>query len=362
MIVSVKSRCALKKSIQIAGAFVSLVVGAGFASGQEIMQYFTSFGMMSFFGCIVAAIIFALLGMTLAQIGSDLQTTSHKEGIHYIGGRVFGPVLDLLVSIVLFGIAIVMFAGAGATFNQMYNIEPSFGSMMMVLLVIFTLLLNAESIIKVIATLTPYLMVIIFILLIYSFFTMDYSLSELNHMAKKQPSAASHWLPGAVLYVSYNLAAGAAMLIVMGGTVKDRKVARNGGALGGCILGLLILLINAALFAKMDVVTGVDMPTLELAKQIHPLVGFVMSVLLLGMIYSTAVGTLYILAVRMVQPDRLLFKWTVVFLCVVGFAVSRVGFTTLIGNMYAMMGYLGIVLIIAILYSWLRPSSNNRDR
>lgn len=85
----------MKKSIQIAGAFVSLVVGAGFASGQEIMQYFTSFGLMSVFGCIVATIIFTMLGMTLAQIGSDLQTSSHKEGIHFIGGRFFGPVLDL---------------------------------------------------------------------------------------------------------------------------------------------------------------------------------------------------------------------------------------------------------------------------
>ena len=114
----------MKKSIQIAGAFVSLVVGAGFASGQEIMQYFTSFGVKSLFGCIVAGIIFAILGMILAQIGSDLQTTSHKDGIHYIGGRYFGPVLDLLISFVLFGIAIVMFAGAGSTFNQMYSIEP----------------------------------------------------------------------------------------------------------------------------------------------------------------------------------------------------------------------------------------------
>ena len=28
------------------GAFVGLIVGAGFASGQEIIQFFTSFGMM----------------------------------------------------------------------------------------------------------------------------------------------------------------------------------------------------------------------------------------------------------------------------------------------------------------------------
>ena len=347
----------MKKSIQIAGAFVSLVVGAGFASGQEILQYFTSFGIKSIFGCIVAGMIFAILGMILAQIGSDLQTNSHKEGIYYIGGRFFGPVLDMVISFVLFGIAIVMLAGAGSTFNQMYSIVPSFGSMLMALAVIFTLMLNAESIIKMIAALTPYLMGVIFILLIYSLFTMDYSISELNVMAKNQPQAASHWLPGAALYVSYNIAAGSAMLIVMGGTVKDRIVARRGGALGGIILGLLILLINAALFAKMDIVAGVEMPTLKLAEQIHPIVGIIMSVILLGMIYSTAVGTLYILALRIANPDRFLFKGIVILLCLTGFAISLVGFTTLIGKLYAIMGYLGIVLIIAILFSWLRKPS-----
>lgn len=31
-----------KDVIRIAGAFVGVIVGAGFASGQEIMQFFTS--------------------------------------------------------------------------------------------------------------------------------------------------------------------------------------------------------------------------------------------------------------------------------------------------------------------------------
>ena len=344
----------MKKSIQIAAAFVSLVVGAGFASGQEIMQYFTSYGVTSVFGCIVAAIIFSFLGRTLAQLGSDLQTTSHKEGLYYIGGRFFGPVLDLLISFVLFGIAIVMLAGAGSAFNQMYRLEPSFGSMLMVLAVIFTLLWNAENIIKILSALTPYLLGVIFILLIYSLFTMEYSIGELNEMSKSQPSATSHWLLSTVLYVSFNFSAAAAMLIVVGGTITDRKVARRGGALGGLILGLLIFLINAALFAKMDVVMGVEMPTLMLAQQIHPIMGVIMSIVLLGMIYSTAIGTLYILAVRMVNPEHFSFKIVVVLLCLVGFAISLVGFTTLIGKMYAIMGYLGIVLILAILLSWLR--------
>ena len=53
------------------------------------------------------------------------------------------------------------------------------------------------------------------------------------------------------------------MLIVMGGTVKDSKVAGSWWHFWGIMLGSLIILINVAMFVKMDVVSGVDMPTLR---------------------------------------------------------------------------------------------------
>ena len=342
----------MKKSFQIGGAFVGLVTGAGFASGQEIMQYFTSFGVMGILGGLVATVVFAFLGMILAQLGSDLQTTSHKEGIYHIGGRFFGPVLDMLIIAVLFGVGIVMFAGSGATFQQTFGIHPMIGSIIMVIVTILTLLLDVKNILKVVAMLTPYLMGIIFVIMVYSFFTMDYSVGELDIISREQPAAASSWWMGAILYVSYNIAAGAAMLIVMGGTEKDRKIAGRGGIIGGIMLGVLIVLINLALFVKMDVVAGTAMPTLELAKQIHPIVGICMALILLGMMYNTAVGMFYVFTVRFISPDKPMFKPVIVLVGFIGFGASTVGFTTLVGKMYAAMGYLGFALVLAIILAW----------
>ncbi|BDH62805.1 membrane protein [Lysinibacillus sp. PLM2] len=350
----------MKKSLQIGGAFVGLIVGAGFASGQEIMQYFTSFGFLGIVGAIVATIAFAFLGMTLAQLGSKLQTTSHKGVIYYIGGRYIGAVLDILITFFLFGVAVVMFAGAGSTFNQMFGIDPMIGSIIMVVLTIATLLLNLKNIINLIAVITPYLMIIIFIILIYSLFTMDISLTEANTLAADQASAASNWFMGALLYVSYNIAAGAALLIVMGGTEKDSKVAGTGGILGGIMLGVLIILINLTMFVKMDVVGGMDMPTLELAKQIHPAVGVLMGIALLGMMYNTAVGMFYAFTVRFVAPDKKAFRPTIAVVGVLGFVASLVGFTTLVGKVYSTMGYLGFALIIAVVIAWVRK--NRREK
>lgn len=344
----------MRKSLQIGSAFVGLIIGAGFASGQEIMQYFTSFGLYGIAGAIVATIAFAFLGLSLAQLGTDLKTTSHKEVIYHIGGRYVGTILDVLITFFLFGVAVVMFAGSGSTFNQMFGIDPMIGSIFMVVITILTLLLNVKNIINIIALVTPYLMGIIFISLIYSIFTMDLTITQQDVLAKEQPSAASNWFIGALLYVSYNIAAGAAMLIVMGGTVKDRKVAGLGGLFGGLMLGALILLINITMFVKMDIVGGTAMPTLELAKQIHPFVGVLMSIALLGMMYNTAVGMFYAFTVRFVAPEHKYFKPSIVLIGLIGFAASLVGFTTLVGKVYSTVGYLGFALILAVIIAWVR--------
>lgn len=347
-------RCTMRRSLQIGGAFVGLIVGAGFASGQEIMQYFTSFGTLGLIGGILASLAFAFLGMTLAQLGSEMQVASHKGVIYQISGRYLGFILDFLITFFLFGVAVVMFAGSGSTFNQMFGIDPMIGSIIMVGLTIATLLLNVKNIINIIASVTPYLMGVIFVILIYSIFTMDLSWSQADSLAKEQPAAAGNWFIGALLYVSYNIAAGAALLIVMGGTEKNSKVAGRGGIFGGIMLGILIILINVAMFVKIDVVAGVDMPTLELANQIHPAVGVLMSIALLGMMYNTAVGMFYAFTVRFFAPESKSFKPAVIVVGLAGFAASLVGFTSLVGKVYSTMGYLGFALILVVIVAWIR--------
>ena len=43
----------LKQTVTIISAFISIIVGAGFATGQEMLQYFVSYGRV---GIIAAAL------------------------------------------------------------------------------------------------------------------------------------------------------------------------------------------------------------------------------------------------------------------------------------------------------------------
>lgn len=353
---------ALKKSLQIAGAYIGLLVGAGFASGQEVMQFFTSFGWGGLVGTGIAAILFAFLGMQILQIGSRLQTISHRDVIYQICGKYIGSGIDILVTFFLFGVASVMIAGSGSIFQQQFGIPPIIGAFILTILVILTLCLNVKKVISLISMITPLLLLLIFVITVYSIFTNDINLSQLDTISKNQPSAAPNWFIGGILYVSYNIMAGLSMLAIIGGTIKDKKVASFGGLLGGLGLGLLLFLINLALFINADIIQDTAMPTLFLATELSPVIGLLMTIALLGMIYNTAVGMLYSFTARFIKPETPRFRCSVVVISLLSFCASFVGFTELVGTVYPVTGYLGLVLILAILIAWISGNKKKNSQ
>jgi uncharacterized membrane protein YkvI len=86
---------AFKEASRMAGAFVGVIVGAGFASGQEILQFFASFGAMGLLGCLVAALAFVFLSMVFSTMGQRLRAGSHKEVVQALLGRHVGMVFDV---------------------------------------------------------------------------------------------------------------------------------------------------------------------------------------------------------------------------------------------------------------------------
>ena len=344
----------MKQSLQIGGAFVGIIVGAGFASGQEIIQYFTSYGYKGIFGALIATLGFSFIGMCIAQISSRLRTTSHKDLIYQISGKYLGFVVDYLLSFFLFGVAVIMFAGAGSTFEQMFGLPIWVGSLIMIILTILTVMMNVKSIINVIAMVTPYLLAIVMVIAVYSIATMDLSFAEQVVVAEQQAQVASNWWIAALLYVSFNIGVCFSMLTVVSGSIRNEKVAGMGGIMGGLFLGALMLLINLSMLAKMDTIAGLDIPMLQLANEIHPIVGILMSIALLGMIYNTAVGMFYSFTVRFFKPSKPSFKVAVIFIGILGFVASLVGFTELVSKVYAAMGYIGFILVVSIVFAWFR--------
>lgn len=341
----------MKKSLRIGSAFIGISVGAGFASGQEILLYFTNFGQTGLFAALISTLLFAYLGMNLTRLGSIMQTTSHKEVIYSISGKFLGRIVDCIIILTLFGVSVVMIAGAGAIFSQQLGLPATHGSTIMAGIVIFTVMLNVKKVIAIIGAVTPFLILAIVLIFLYSIATLNTSISDLHALAITQPTSMSNWFFSAINYVSYNIAAGASMIIVMGGTEKNEKTASLGGLIGGLGLGFLIILSYIALFLKIDVVTGYDMPLLKIVDDIHPALGIIMSLILFAMIYNTAVGTLFSFSARFIKTSSPNFKVHVFVTGIIAYLVSSIGFTKLVTLFYPIVGFLGLFLIGAILFA-----------
>ncbi|OCA87114.1 hypothetical protein A8F95_07530 [Bacillus wudalianchiensis] len=344
----------MRKAFQIAGAYIGVIVGAGFASGQEILQFFTSFGWLSIVGTCLATVLFAFLGMQLLQIGSRIQTDSHKNVIYLICGKWVGVFVDGLITFFLFGVAAVMIAGSGSIFEQQFGIAPLYGSMVMTVLTAVTLCFNFQKVISAISFMTPFLFFMIFIVFMYSVVQYEGNLSDILQLRKTENTAASHWLIGAILYVSYNIAAGGAILTLMGGAEKSEKTAGLGGILGGIGLGLLILFINLTMLLDFEASQQAAMPIVHIANEISPITGYFMSFVLLAMIYNTSVGMIYAFAARIVPASGKSFTPTVIVSTLVAFLASFVGFVKLVGTLYPIVGYLGLILIIGVIVAWFK--------
>ncbi|HEX6594131.1 MAG TPA: hypothetical protein VF095_06045 [Bacillota bacterium] len=352
----------MRNILKIGSAFIGIIVGAGFASGQEILQYFTSFGHLGTAGAIVATILFAYLGMTLTKLGSRTKTTSHKTVIYQISGRYLGIIVDYVIIFTLFSVGVVMIAGAGSILHQQFGLPSYLGSLIMAILVIVTVMLNVQKVISVIGSVTPFLILAIVLVGIYSLFTMNLSFSELEPIARRHETPLPHWFISAVNYVSFNIAVGAAMALVTGGAEKNEKIATIGGFVGGLGIGVLIILSHLAIFSKIDVVADFDMPLLKIIDMISPTLAIFMSLILFGMIFSTAVSMFYAFTARFVEMQT---KKAIIFILItvtIGFIASFVGFTDLIAFFYPLIGYLGLFLIGALIYAPFKLAKDEKLR
>lgn len=346
----------MKKSLKIASAFIGIVVGAGFASGQEILQYFTSFGYWGFGAVLAATALFGYLGMVLTRLGSRMQTISHEDAVYAISGRVLGKIIDYTLILTLFGILVVMIAGAGSIFSQQFDLAPAFGRSIMIILVIFTIMLNVKKVITIISSITPFLVLMVVGITVYSLLTMDSSFAELEPVAREQLSSTPNWLLSAINYVSLAIALGASMSLVMGGSEKDEKVAARGGLIGGLGFGVLILLSYLAIFAKVDVVGSADLPMLALADNISPVLGIIMAVVIFAMIYNTAVSLLLSFSARFMKMGTSRFRIFVIVSGAAAFLLSFLGFTALVNWFYPVVGYLGLLLVGALVVADIRKT------
>ena len=113
-----------KEIMKFAGTYISVCIGSGFATGQEIMQFFSAHGIgKSVFSVLVCMIILSYCGAKLLEIGKSANLRSSNDIFNYLWGESIGGIFKLFMPVFFLCSFVVMVSGAGASINQYYGLS-----------------------------------------------------------------------------------------------------------------------------------------------------------------------------------------------------------------------------------------------
>ncbi|HYF75957.1 MAG TPA: hypothetical protein VD973_02405 [Symbiobacteriaceae bacterium] len=341
-------------TFSIAATYVGTVVGAGFATGQEVLQFFTHFGLNGVWGVIGATFLFAVLGGTIIHIGHRLQAQSHVAVVNAVVGPTLGRLMDGVITFFLFGSAAVMMAGSGAVFAESFGLNRFLGTLLMAVIAGGTVLMGLRGVVKSISAVAPILILMVVIISLGSLVSTGISPADLRWYRPAEASTA--WWPVSLfLYVSYNLLLSIAVLGPLGKEAADGPTGFWGGVTGGMVLGLGALLINLALLGGLPDSARYEVPMIQLARRFPPLVSGIYSLILWAEVYTTAVSSLYGLAVRLTSPESPRYALVVGSATVGALVLSQVGFSQMVSFLFPVVGWLGLILVGGLILRLVLP-------
>lgn len=311
-----------QKIIIIALAYVGVITGAGLSSGQEIFQYFASFGKMGMIGVVILGVLHAIFGGIILALGSFYRANEHSQVLDNIAGPWVTKLLDWSLIVSGFTLGFVMIAGAGANLNQEFGAPTWLGAALCSLLVIGISMLNFEKVTAVIGIFTPIVVFIIFALTLYTFVGKSYDWDYLDRIALSEPQIFPNAWLSLINYYALCIMTGASMAFVLGGKTMYVGEAARGGFLGGALIGLISACTAFTIFANIDLILDADLPMQLLVANVHPWLGTLMSFIIFAMIFNTAISLYYSLAKRFSGDDNQRFKWILIGLVLVGFILT----------------------------------------
>lgn len=353
-----------KKVINIAGAFIAFLIGSGFATGQEVLQYFTSYGYYGILGAIVTLVLLLYVGVSFITVGQENKFEKGSDIYKYYCGEKLGTFFDYFSILFIYLSFTVMIAGAGATFNQHFGLPVYFGGITMVVLATATVLFGLNNIVDIIGKIGPAIVIISIALGLISIFQNMDGLASANEIlpSLELTRASTNWFFAACSYVGFCMLWLAGFLSSIGATANSKKEAGRGAALGAIGFSVAVIIVALGLLACIEDVAGSLIPSLYLASNIHHLLATLFSFIIVAGIYTTAVPLLWSVSARFTEDKSPKFRKLTIGLASIGLIVGIwLPFDKLVNVVYVINGYVGIGLLLLMLIKSVRRILENKS-
>jgi uncharacterized membrane protein YkvI len=150
-----------KKVLTFTGAVIAFLIGSGFATGQEILQYFTSYGYWGVFGTgLLVLVLMIYVNVEFITVGQVKQFPKPSMIYEYYCRKYIGTFFDYFSILFIFMSFMVMVAGAGTTVNQHYGLPTYVGGIALAVLAAATVFFGLGRLVDVIGKIGPVIVIV----------------------------------------------------------------------------------------------------------------------------------------------------------------------------------------------------------
>lgn len=336
---------------QVAAVYIGTVVGAGFASGQEIVQFFTRFGKCGFAGVLGATALFCWLGWKTMRIARVNRAGQYTAVMRLVCGPRLGYILNVLVTIFLVGGLSVMVAGVDAIGEEYLGWSHNVGAVVTLALAVLVVCRGLRGILWANMFIVPCM---VGITLYISAATYGGDAAAYTWQPAEGINTMVLWPVAAFLYVSYNLTTAVPVLAPLAVALRDVRAVRRGAIGGGLGLGLLGGAIFYTTLSHLPLVLASEIPMLPIAQTVGPQTALLYAAVLWLEMFTTAIADLYGFAAAVSARWSVPLAPVVVFTAALGFGGSQWGFAALVQYLYPLFG-LATSLFIVLLVAYRQP-------
>lgn len=325
----------IKSEFQASLAICAAIIGAGFASGREIVSFFSGLGSASFAGVAVACSAVGALTYVIIRLSQQ----THQSGFAELYGALMGSAcrdaMYILYSLLCL-VASAAMLSAGAHLGELLfdsGASRLIGRMLTFFCGILAVFCGMKVLSALGGILVPLIGLYYFVMLIKG-----------NQPSEFAPEMLPVSLPMGLLYAAFNTA-------LSGGTIC--LTARSGispkctAILTGGILFILLCCANAALLRSGDGVLMSALPTVVLSAQLG-LFGYHMSIIVMWLsVLTTLCALLHSLREQLLS--RLSPIAALMLPALGALALSLCGFEALVDTGYPLLGWICCCALLALL-------------
>ncbi|MCQ1528992.1 YkvI family membrane protein [Lutispora saccharofermentans] len=336
-------------SFRIGAAFIGTVIGAGYASGQEIMQFFSVFGAYGMITLLLSGFLFIITAVSVFNISARLKAFNYRDFVCKLCGGKIGGFYDAIITLFLFLGTSIMFSGSCEIFKAYFHLPKIYGIAIICFLTLLAVFKSIEGLLSVNSIIVPAISAVV-ILASIALFKDKNMLTLWSHIDIPKNSSAFKAFFFMFFYCSYNLMLSLGVLTAFPQDIKSKKALSMGAFIGGFGLMVLAFLLNALILTDMPEVLDKSLPMIYITRGFHPYFRYALALCIWGEIYSTAVSDVFSLANRLSSKKRYSYKAVCTAIVLCSIPLSLFDFKSLVAFFYPLFGALSIFLIVCIIY------------